>query len=132
MEIISSVYDPTGQIMYILMDNGTLVITSFITNGTLLPGITKAYSYQEIGSTDTWLVGRYELVFAFSRLYIIHNDVLRFALLHEEGYWKISGNLAATEVISASYQGNYLYILTYKELFRLNKEGNLEEIGLKG
>lgn len=59
--------------MYILMDNGTLIVTSFITDGLSLSGTTKSYSYDEIGATDTWLIGEYELVFAFDRLYIIKN-----------------------------------------------------------
>lgn len=75
---------------------------------------------------ETWLIGKYELIFAFGRLYILmKNEVLRFVILHDEGYWKISENLAATSVIFASFRNNYLYILTNKELFRLNREGTL-------
>jgi hypothetical protein len=88
----------------------------------------RLYSFEGIGTVDTWLIDKYRLHYFNEVLYSLGNGELRVINVHSEGYWRASMETIMTNVVSIHVSTNYMYVMTLKELVAFNKSNGKSKL----
>jgi hypothetical protein len=80
VDIMSATVDAERGILYTLLDNGTLIITSSAYSSF---DSSAFFSFEGIGTVDTWLIDKHQLHLAGRTLYVLKNGELRTITIRE-------------------------------------------------
>jgi hypothetical protein len=111
---MSTALDDKHQTIHTLLDNGSLIITNLTNNDAGVRTDSRLYSFEGIGTVDTWLTDKYKLYYFNNVLYSLSNGELRVVNVHKQGYWRPSMDIVMNNVVSIHVSADSLYVMTLK------------------
>ncbi len=125
---MSTSVDEKQQIVHSLLDNGSIIITNLTNTENGVRIDSRLYSFEGIGTVETWLIDKYKLYYFNQVLYSLRNGELRVVNVHGEGYWKTSMHNVMTNVVSIHITSNHMYVMTLKELVAFSESNKTSKI----
>lgn len=79
---MSTTFDEMHEEMYTVLDNGSLIITNLTSSDFRMKVGSRLYSFEGVGTVDTWLIDKYKLYYFNKALYLLCNGELRVINVH--------------------------------------------------